>query len=765
MDTKWKKWKDRFSYIVVLFSIGSLLISGCTLALNLKRNYYRNGEVELQLRESDYQESRQFADWVSGFLEDFLRIANGTYVDWYTYYSNHESPMPYEAYAEENGWVTEEEYAQEETSSNVAEQREIELQREYEKQWEDYQNGANLTPEERDKMIRDYLNQIEIDQNLRYSIQKGNNVKYSNIEPEMLDKKTGNGLIYNYRLTFENGKVNIEKDGKNVDVYGDGVFHEDSMYCFPGYENYTVDVSLKDVKITILVAKTPLPFYKIGAKDNDRNRYGSGLYELYLTNQSEVKENKIALFFLAIGIVGVLLSILLRKSAVRQMKSVARLQVKLWFEVKLALLLLAIDVITDRVGMRYDYAWQVAEHQNVSSYLFDLVTSEEKVFILIYLILFLIITDLAINRKQFFEGLVTKFVRAFEAKSLRVPYAKRQMRRLVLYMAFNCVLLIVFAVVWCSNVRMHFQQLVIISIAVALLFVINSIRYSRSIKNIAEDMEHLDEQIDQIVEGNYQTDVSVYKSKDIEIVGNKLQNIQNGLKTAITEKTKSERMKVELVANVSHDIKTPLTSIISYIDLLKQEEELPEHVKDYITILDDKSKRLNEMVQDIFSVTKATSGQLPVKIERLDFGKLLNQTLADMEEKIELSEVRIKAEIEEHKYYIMADGQRLYRVCQNLIVNALKYSLPGSRVFISLDSCDNMRARALFRNTSKYELDQNIDFSERFVRGDDSRTDGGSGLGLSIAKSFTEACGGYFGIEINGDMFIVTVEFDQVQES
>ena len=239
-----------------------------------------------------------------------------------------------------------------------------------------------------------------------------------------------------------------------------------------------------------------------------------------------------------------------------------------------------------------------------------------------------------------------------------------------------------------------------------------------------------------------------------------LNDIRNGMDKAVKEQIKSERMKVELVANVSHDIKTPLTSIISYVELLKKEEELPEHVKEYVDILDSKSQRLKSMIQDVFEVSKAVSGNLPVLMEDLDLAKLLRQTIADMEEQIEKSAITVKTEIPGNPVIIHADGERMYRVFQNLVQNALKYSLEGSRVYITLQE-NGKTAVACVKNISKEELNPDIDFTERFARGDKSRSDGGSGLGLSIAQSFTEACGGEFRVEAMADLFVVTISFVQ----
>ena len=159
-------------------------------------------------------------------------------------------------------------------------------------------------------------------------------------------------------------------------------------------------------------------------------------------------------------------------------------------------------------------------------------------------------------------------------------------------------------------------------------------------------------------------------------------------------------MKVELITNVSHDLKTPLTSIISYTELLQQEEGLPDHVQDYIRVLSDKSKRLQVMVRDVFEVSKAATGNLSVDIKPIDFAKLLRQTLADMGEAIEESGLALRPRLPESPVWIAADGDRLYRVFQNLIGNALKYSLEGSRIYLELTAADG-QAAAVLRNTSR----------------------------------------------------------------
>lgn len=308
--------------------------------------------------------------------------------------------------------------------------------------------------------------------------------------------------------------------------------------------------------------------------------------------------------------------------------------------------------------------------------------------------------------------------------------------------------------------HMRYAYMLMAEVIFGALFVFTAITVAGLKKNrrLAVDIGLLTDRILAVREGSLEGELVLSEDTDLQEAADSLNQIQKGMETALAEQVKSERMKVELVTNVSHDIKTPLTSIISYAELLRQEKELPQHVKEYIQILGEKAERLRGIVQDVFEISKATSGQLPIQMEMLDMGKLLRQTLADMNDQISQSTLVIRTLIPEQPVSVTADGQRLYRVFQNLLQNALRYSLEGSRVYLSLTEEDG-RAVARIKNTSGVELADSKDFTERFVRGDESRTDGGSGLGLSIAKSFTEACGGSLTVETDADLFTVTVSF------
>ena len=232
-----------------------------------------------------------------------------------------------------------------------------------------------------------------------------------------------------------------------------------------------------------------------------------------------------------------------------------------------------------------------------------------------------------------------------------------------------------------------------------------------------------------------------------------INNIRDGLRKSIESEMKSENMKTELITNVSHDLKTPLTSIINYIDLLKRENIESETAKDYINILDKKSQRLKVLIDDLFEASKATSGAMELNITKIDIVQLLKQSLGENDERFKNSNLSVKLDIPDTKIFINGDGQRLYRVFENLISNIVKYSLSNTRVYIDMFK-ENNEVIIVMKNISVYELsfDTN-EITNRFKRGDVSRSTEGSGLGLAIAKSIIELHNGSFKIEADGDLF------------
>ncbi|MDE6678538.1 MAG: HAMP domain-containing histidine kinase, partial [Ruminococcus sp.] len=288
----------------------------------------------------------------------------------------------------------------------------------------------------------------------------------------------------------------------------------------------------------------------------------------------------------------------------------------------------------------------------------------------------------------------------------------------------------------------------------AIIFLIYVLLIFKDVKAITE----LSKQIDEIYSGDYTTK-EVRMDYPTYTMTEKLNNISDGIQTAVDKRLQSERMKIELVTNVSHDLKTPLTSIISYINLLSMEENLSPVARDYVKILENKSARLSEIVSDVFDIAKATS-RTDINLEMIDAVILMEQVLGDMADRIEDSGKEIRKTVSAENAPVYADGKRLYRVLQNVIDNALKYSLDNTRIYLTLTrTIDTVTIK--IKNISSYEIKCTPEeLTERFTRGDESRTTEGNGLGLSIAKSFTEACGGKFAITIDGDVFEATVTLD-----
>lgn len=286
--------------------------------------------------------------------------------------------------------------------------------------------------------------------------------------------------------------------------------------------------------------------------------------------------------------------------------------------------------------------------------------------------------------------------------------------------------------------------------------------YLRGRKQMFTDMGKLLNQIDRISDGELNSFTDISPNAPLYGATCKLADIGSGMRKSVEKQIRDERMKIDLITNVSHDLKTPLTSIIGYIDLMKKEEGLSFEMQDYVEILSQKSDRLKSIVSDLFDLAKATSGNAEIQMERLDLCKLVIQTLGDMEDKIQASGQNLKTEIPEFPVYIIADGKKLYRVFQNIVENALKYALPGTRIFIQL-VVENKHVYATVKNTASYEMNFTAEeILERFSRGDKARTTDGSGLGLSIAESFTQVCGGQFYVVVDGDQFKTSVVFDVI---
>ncbi|MDE7312909.1 MAG: HAMP domain-containing histidine kinase [Eubacterium sp.] len=632
---------------------------------------------------------------------------------------------------------------------------------------------------------------------------------------------------YNFCLYFDGEKVSAVKDGRELDLYGDGYYRDSSQWYVPGYQNFTADAAMKNVEVVVFAAKEPVSYTYVKYEEGGYGQTSNRLYDIFQESRQSYDRALRSVCGLAVGAALFAFSMLV--PFVRRGKKAADYELasfmgKIWFEAKLAVLLaLAAGLLGIAGNADLAYEWNgfdggtpqteaqpgdlmdeardfellESQSQNWNDMLDDsgfysedfsegeegfwMEWNEETAalpwldgffavcpLLACFWLCYLLLLDLAQNRKGFFDGVVQNLVQGARAKSLKQPFAVSQVRRVAAGAAAGllaCVMLIVITMLFGIGV-FNKVETAAAQCAVLVVFLAVLARCLAGIRRQAQELDLLAEQVYAIQGGDYTGKAGKQgfaEDSSLKPLSESLSKIRQGMEAAVLEQLKSERMKVELVANVSHDLKTPLTSIISYLAFLKQEEGLPEHVQDYIRILDQKAGRLNSIVQDVFAVSQAASGELPVELKRLDYTKLLHQTLADMQEQISKAPVTIKAELPTAPVRIQADGTRLYRVFQNLIQNALQYSLEGSRVFIGLKE-ESGWAFASVKNISHQELCAGAEFTERFVRGDESRTDGGAGLGLSIAKSFTEACGGTFKLETNADLFAVTVGFAVVSD-
>lgn len=240
-----------------------------------------------------------------------------------------------------------------------------------------------------------------------------------------------------------------------------------------------------------------------------------------------------------------------------------------------------------------------------------------------------------------------------------------------------------------------------------------------------------------------------------------LNNISGGLTTAVNEQMKSERFKAELITNVSHDLKTPLTSIINYVNLLKTTDQTDPRAQTYIEVLDRKSLRLKKLTEDLVEASKASTGVLAVNREKIGMAQLLDQALGEYEEKLEEKRLAVVRTVPEGESYVYADGRHLWRVIDNLLSNCAKYALEGTRVYIELVRGKGTVSLSV-KNISREALNVPPErLMERFVRGEESRSTEGSGLGLSIARSLTELQGGTFELAVDGDLFKTVVTLPQ----
>lgn len=323
-----------------------------------------------------------------------------------------------------------------------------------------------------------------------------------------------------------------------------------------------------------------------------------------------------------------------------------------------------------------------------------------------------------------------------------------------------------------GKIALYFIGIVTISILIGLIFrefgiLLNIVFWIWCYYKIMKEVDKF-KQINDATEKIYKGDTSIKLDESLytgvlKELAIYINDIAGGFSNAIQESLKSERLKTELITNVSHDIKTPLTSIINYVDLLKQENIQDEKAKEYIEVLDNKSQRLKKLIEDLVEASKASSGNIKINKEVLNVKELLNQVTGEFEDKFNSRGLKIISKLPEETVYIKADSRYLYRVLENTYSNVAKYAEENTRVYVDCILEEENIVAIYVKNISKDELNISADeLMQRFVRGDKSRNIEGSGLGLSIAKSLTELQDGTFNIYLDGDLFKVAIKFKRV---
>ena len=540
---------------------------------------------------------------------------------------------------------------------------------------------------------------------------------------------------FNYLFTCENGVTKIYHSDKDGDL--NCVFSSDTPGAF-----YTL--SLSYTLGALKQSNAPSPKISFAVREKPTSYSLSN--EIVSDAQTWVNNIRFAISLVAAAVVMftlmLLLSILFRQDRKLFERYIAHGLKWIWIEIKV----IAVFV----------WAFVVL---NIISYGFDLTGTAVTLFS-VFFVFYLLGIDISHNRRIYRHNIIHSVLKLVLGnregkKSEQIVYRKYMATAGIL--VGLCIVGILGYVFFCSHWLMGTIWFVAFYVGLFFAGVGTLVWFAWALRDDLRDYGKLMEQVEQMYKGDLDAMNHLPATSPLYDSAMQLNMIRDGIRIAVEEGIKSERTKVELITNVSHDIKTPLTSIISYIELMKTEPDLPPHMQDYLKIVSQKADRLRHMLQDIFDVSKAATGNITLMPEYIGLDKLLRQTLGDMDGVMNDSELTWRVQIPQEDFPVYADGQRMYRVFQNLIKNAAQYALEGSRVYVELQK-QGQNAVVTIQNISKYELTMDGDsLTARFVRGDDSRSTSGSGLGLSIAKSFTEACGGTFHVTVKGDLFTVMI--------
>lgn len=327
-----------------------------------------------------------------------------------------------------------------------------------------------------------------------------------------------------------------------------------------------------------------------------------------------------------------------------------------------------------------------------------------------------------------------------------IKLLEKNNKKLFFALVLNYIILCTISFTWIFSIFL-------LMIYSAILFYFLKEKYSK----VKKEYKIILDITNQMANGN----LDFIEERNLEIFNEEfieLMRVQEGFKKAVMEEIKSQNMKTELITNVSHDLKTPLTSVIAYVDLLKNENLSEENRKSYISVLEQKSERLKKLIEDLFEISKANSNNINLHLDQIDLVELIKSVVIELEEEIMKSNIEFKVNLPEEKIITLLDSEKTYRIFENLIINITKYAMPHTRAYIDIDL--GQEIVVVLRNISAMEINDKAEqLMGRFVRGDASRNTEGSGLGLAIVKSFMEIQNGRVELKIDGDLFKIKLYF------
>lgn len=574
------------------------------------------------------------------------------------------------------------------------------------------------------KYVREFTNNILYDnENIQFFFKdssgaKITNIEDSNIEKQIEEKEFANNEQY-YYMYFANSKVN--EDGKN---YSEEL---SSIYDLLKY-------SSEDL----------IRFYRIPKE----LKQGDLLYDVFKERKeaSSILNRKIAISAI-LGVFILVLAFIIYKRRKNNYNTnyIEDLLIKIPIDIRAIIFLYSLNILNSLI-------FNVIPYYGNNSYSNGVILRAYILIIIDYYFLKDLILILENKRKK--GKVLTLKIYKYLSKIIKdSEFIKTNKFKFISIIFLSALALFC---LWLESFVFLSYEFMVFSRAYICIYLIFTSILSVM---IFREITILESQTLRIAKGNYKVDLKADKILVLKNIENNLITIEDGLKEALGKAITSEKMKSELITNVSHDLKTPLTSIINYIGFLKEENITDEKRSKYLEVLDMKSKRLKILIEDLFEASKAVSGNMTFEKEDLNIVSLLRQVIGELEEKITQANLDIITKWPEDKAIVYIDGRKTFRVYENLVNNIIKYSMKNSRVYIDVINSEN-EVKVIMKNISAYQIDfTSEEIIERFKRGDKSRSTEGSGLGLSIAKSIVELQGGNFDIEIDGDLFKVITTF------